>query len=80
MAYGQLSGVLAHLRRIVHPPGAGVDDAVLLERFVRERDEAAFEVLVWRHGPIVLSLARRLLRSSHDAEKGLTRGQLSGSI
>jgi RNA polymerase sigma factor (sigma-70 family) len=68
MAYGQLNVVLAHLRRLVHQPGAGVDDGVLLERFVRQRDEAAFEVLVWRHGPMVLSLARRLLRSPHDAE------------
>jgi RNA polymerase sigma factor (sigma-70 family) len=68
MAYGQLNVVLAHLRRLVHQPSAGVDDGVLLERFVRQRDEAAFEVLVWRHGPMVLSLARRLLRSPHDAE------------
>jgi RNA polymerase sigma factor (sigma-70 family) len=68
MAYGQLNVVLAHLRRLVHQPGAGVDDGVLLERFVRQRDEAAFEVLVWRHGPMVLSLAHRLLRSPHDAE------------
>jgi RNA polymerase sigma factor (sigma-70 family) len=46
----------------------GLSDAALLERFVAERDEAAFEVLVWRHGPKVLNLCRRLLRQEQDAE------------
>src|SRR5947209_2404862 len=69
MAYNQLNTVLAQLRRLVHQSGSGIDDAVLLERFVRSRDETAFEALVWRHGPMVLALARRLLGSSHDAEE-----------
>jgi RNA polymerase sigma factor (sigma-70 family) len=43
-------------------------DAVLLERFVRERDETAFAVLVARHGPMVLRLCRRVLGDLHDAE------------
>jgi RNA polymerase sigma factor (sigma-70 family) len=43
-------------------------DAQLLERFVSSRDEAAFEVLVWRHGPLVLNVARGLVRRSADAE------------
>jgi RNA polymerase sigma factor (sigma-70 family) len=43
-------------------------DEELLDRFVRSRDEAAFEVLVWRHGGMVLASAQRLLGNSSDAE------------
>jgi RNA polymerase sigma factor (sigma-70 family) len=43
-------------------------DAQLLARFVRQRDEAAFEVLVHRHGPMVWSVCRRLLTQPEDAE------------
>src|SRR5439155_19785925 len=43
-------------------------DADLLERFVGQRDEAAFEVLLWRHGPKVLGVCRRVLRHEQDAE------------
>jgi RNA polymerase sigma factor (sigma-70 family) len=46
----------------------GVCDAELLERFVRGRDEAAFELLVWRHGKMVFGVCRRLLRHEQDAE------------
>jgi RNA polymerase sigma factor (sigma-70 family) len=45
-----------------------VSDAALLERFVRQGDEAAFELLVWRHGPMVLGACRRVLRHEQDAE------------
>ena len=43
-------------------------DGELLERFVTARDEAAFEGLVRRHGPMVLGLCRRALRDDHEAE------------
>src|SRR5262249_33189711 len=46
----------------------GVPDAQLLERFTARQDEAAFELLVWRHGGMVLRLCRRLLRDAHEAE------------
>jgi RNA polymerase sigma factor (sigma-70 family) len=46
----------------------GLSDAQLLERFVIRRDEAAFEVLLWRHGPTVLGVCRRVLRHEQDAE------------
>jgi RNA polymerase sigma factor (sigma-70 family) len=46
----------------------GRPDAELVERFARRRDEAAFEALVRRHGPMVLRLCRRLLPTSPDAE------------
>lgn len=69
MANGGLNSFLHHLRRIVSREAAGgLSDSQLVERFARDRDEAAFEVLVWRHGPMVQSLCRRLLRNLHDAE------------
>jgi RNA polymerase sigma factor (sigma-70 family) len=46
----------------------GVSDALLLERFLGGRDEAAFELLVWRHGPMVLGVCRRILHDAHEAE------------
>src|SRR5438552_8289513 len=69
MAGGPLHNTLVYLRRLAAPGEAGaLSDAELLERFVRHRDEAAFEVLVWRHGPLVLGVCRRLLRHEQDAE------------
>jgi RNA polymerase sigma factor (sigma-70 family) len=47
---------------------AGLPDADLWDRYVRERDEAAFAALVGRHGPMVLGVCRRILRNRHDAE------------
>jgi RNA polymerase sigma factor (sigma-70 family) len=43
-------------------------DGQLLGRFVRSRDEVAFETLVRRHGPMVLGVCRRLLLTAEDAE------------
>jgi RNA polymerase sigma factor (sigma-70 family) len=69
MPDGQLQEVVHYLRRVTAPGGPGsVSDAELLERFARWRDEAAFELLVWRHGKMVLGTCRRLLRHEQDAE------------
>jgi RNA polymerase sigma factor (sigma-70 family) len=43
-------------------------DAQLLERFAVQRDEAAFEALLHRHGSLVYSVCRRLLYDAHEAE------------
>jgi RNA polymerase sigma factor (sigma-70 family) len=48
-------------------PVAGAD-AELVQRFVRDRDEAAFAALVDRHGPLVLGTARRVVGDEHAAE------------
>jgi len=45
-----------------------VSDAILLERFVSGREEAAFVALVQRHGPLVEGICRRVLRNDHDVE------------
>src|SRR6516162_45573 len=47
---------------------AGPTDRQLLQQFTAERDEDAFAELVRRHGPMVLAVARRVLRDAHDAE------------
>jgi RNA polymerase sigma factor (sigma-70 family) len=47
---------------------AGLSDSQLLERFLTQADVEAFEVLVGRHGPMVLSVCRAILRDPHDAE------------
>jgi RNA polymerase sigma factor (sigma-70 family) len=58
-----------HLRRLAEGNGAAEqDDRVLLERFVRQRDEWAFSLLVRRHGSLVLRVCRGVLRNDHDAE------------
>ncbi|MDG3005120.1 RNA polymerase sigma factor [Paludisphaera mucosa] len=43
-------------------------DRELLDRFLTDRDEAAFERLVGRHGPRVLRICRRWLGDGQDAE------------
>ena len=49
-------------------PEPAAQDAVLLARFVRQRDTAAFDELLTRHGPAVWALCRRILNSESDAE------------
>jgi len=46
----------------------GLTDSQLLERFLAQGDTAAFEALVSRHGPTVLSVCRGMLRNPEDAE------------
>src|SRR4051794_36648029 len=62
----------AALRQIGHLFGGGtvtgLSDAQLLERFLAGRDASAFEALVARHGPMVLSVCRGVLRDPADAE------------
>ena len=47
---------------------SGLTEGQLLDRFVTRRDEAAFEALVSRHGPMVLGVCRRLLRDPNDVD------------
>jgi RNA polymerase sigma factor (sigma-70 family) len=69
LAPGHLQSWIRRLRRTVRPQAPdGTTDAQLLERFVRDHDEDAFELLVWRHGVMVLNVCRRVLRCEQDAE------------
>ena len=69
MATSTLNPVIDRLRRaMLMRDGAGLTDGQLLEFFINQRDEAAFAVLVRRHGPMVLGACRRVLSNHHDAE------------
>ncbi|MCI0459337.1 MAG: sigma-70 family RNA polymerase sigma factor [Gemmataceae bacterium] len=68
MADESLRVLLHGLRRLADHSAGGLGDAELLQRFLSARDQAAFEVLVWRHGPLVLGVCRRLLRQTQDIE------------
>jgi RNA polymerase sigma factor (sigma-70 family) len=69
MSARPLPTILWDLRkRVSPPPTRGVTDTELLQRFVNTRDESAFELLVWRHGPMVLSVCGRLLSDAHAQE------------
>ena len=54
-------------RRVPEPPDAG-SDAVLLDRYTHTGDQAAFELLVWRHAAMVAGVCRRVVRDEHLAE------------
>src|SRR5262245_46193028 len=56
-----------YLRRLCDE-AVQTEDAVLLNRFVTANDREAFELLIARHGPMVLGTARRLVGNTHDAE------------
>ncbi|MCI0685489.1 MAG: RNA polymerase sigma factor [Gemmataceae bacterium] len=64
-----LQTLLRQVRRSTNRKQAGrLDDGALLERYVRDRDEAAFELLVWRHERLVMSVCRRVIGDAHEAE------------
>ncbi len=69
MTNQNLGSVLEHIRKLVSAEtDSPLPDRDLLERFIRDRDEAAFAALVQRHGPMVLGVCRRVLRHAQDAE------------
>ena len=67
---GAYSGaVFIQLERLFHHgTSTGSTEGELLERFVTGRDEAAFEAMVARHGPMVLGVCRQLLRDPNDVD------------
>jgi RNA polymerase sigma factor (sigma-70 family) len=69
MAERQAGILLRHVRRVLAARETDtLADRDLLERFARDRDEAAFAALVRRHGPMVLHVCQRILHNRHDAE------------
>jgi RNA polymerase sigma factor (sigma-70 family) len=86
MAQRYRGTILVHLR---HRIGANADveqsDAELLQRFAAARDDAAFALLMQRHGTMVLRLCRSRLRHEQDAEDAfqatfLVLARMAGSI
>jgi len=69
MGSKQLNCVLRHVRSLIGLPAADdLTDSQLLDRFCADYDEAAFAVLVRRHGPLVQRVCRRVLADNHAAE------------
>ena len=69
MATGQLGSVFRQIGRLFGPGTvSGLTEAQLLARFVERRDEAAFEALVSRFGPMVLGVCRQVLADPHAAD------------
>jgi RNA polymerase sigma factor (sigma-70 family) len=65
----QMSEVIHNLRRtVLLRDGAGLTDGQLLEDYISRRENAALEVLVRRHGPMVWGVCCRVLRDYHEAE------------
>jgi RNA polymerase sigma factor (sigma-70 family) len=69
MAHGTTPSILRYLRTLsVKVALKDMADVALLERFAAEHDEAAFAVLVRRHGGMVLQVCRSLLPNHADAD------------
>jgi RNA polymerase sigma factor (sigma-70 family) len=69
MPTGTTSLVLSYIRKLAVGECANrISDKQLLESFIARHDDAAFRVLICRHGPMVFRLCRRLLQSEQDAE------------
>lgn len=64
----RIGSILRRATQLLGGPGLAATDAMLLERFIRDRDAAAFSELVTRHGAAVWSVCRRVTRSEADAE------------
>src|SRR6266568_8323680 len=67
MSLESIEGLQRYLRRSCDE-AAPPEDAVLLNRFVAAKDPVAFELLIARHGPMVLGAAHRFVGCVHDAE------------
>src|SRR5262245_19551124 len=61
-----LRTAIGRLREVVLPPVT--PDADLVRAVADRRDPAAFELIVRRHGPLVLGVCRRVLRDPADAD------------
>jgi RNA polymerase sigma factor (sigma-70 family) len=86
MSTSAATSVLRHVRKLAASDGTAlVADRELLERFASRRDETAFASLVQRHGPLVLSVCRRVLHNHADADDVfqstfLTLARRAGSV
>src|SRR5438876_12262744 len=66
---GSSVGILSEIRQLIKDPGRGLPpDRELLERFCRQKEEAAFGELLRRHETLVLGVCQRVLGRTQDAE------------
>ena len=64
-----IHATLRFIRKLASVGEAGrLTDGQLLERYVTQHDEAAFEVLLHRHGAMVWRVCRQVLHGCHAAE------------
>jgi len=69
MAKGHLADVFGYVRGLFAEPRADDQaDSTLLRRFLDRNDEAAFGILVNRHGAVVMRVCRQVLGNQEDAE------------
>ncbi len=69
MASGAMGLAVRGLRDLFRDGSSvGLTDGQLLARFANSKDGPAFAALVARHGPMVLSTCRAVLRHEHDVE------------
>jgi RNA polymerase sigma factor (sigma-70 family) len=59
---------LSQLLRQLAPDSGSVADSELLRRYAEQRDEAAFELLLWRHGGMVWGVCQRIAPDLGGAE------------
>jgi len=68
MAAGRFNPVVRYIYRIAAGQAEQLTDRALLDRYIDERDEEAFALLVHRHGGFVLGVCRRVVQDWHTAE------------
>jgi RNA polymerase sigma factor (sigma-70 family) len=69
MARNRIGSVVQkYCQTVLRRDGIGLSDGQLLDGFLAGRNDAYFEALVRRHGPMVLGVCRRLLRNPQDVE------------
>src|SRR5690242_10476628 len=67
MASGYRGSVIESVQRLFSTGAvSALSEAQLLERFLARGDQAAFEAILQRHGPMVLGVCRRVLDDPHD--------------
>ncbi len=66
---GRNGAVIGHLDRLFRSgTSLGRSDGDLLQKFADQRDEAAFEALLLRFGPMVQNVCRQMLHDPRDVE------------
>jgi hypothetical protein len=69
MTASPLAAMLGRFQKLVSAVKTeDATDAELLQHFQRDRDQEAFAALVWRHGPLVWRVCKRVVGAEDGAE------------